>query len=339
MMNYYTLQDQADGTKKLVMQAGDIPTPTQSQVLVKVAAVSLNFRDYNIVRGRYPDPLPSSFIPVSDGAGEVVAAGEDVTHFAVGQRVASHFLPKWRDGEADYETLGVTMGGPLQGMLSQYALVDEDALIELPDYLSFAEAATLPIAAVTAWNAIRSVDTNPSRTIVVQGTGGVALFAVQFAKLHGARVIVLSSSTEKAERVKQLGADSVINYKTTPEWPQEILALTNGRGADAVLDVAGMSINQSLRALRPGGIVCAIGLLEGHTPELNILPLLQHQKQIKGITIGSHMMFTDMLRAMQEHQIHPIIDTAFAFENAAEAFDYLASGQQFGKVVVSVEAA
>lgn len=337
-MKQYILTSQANGAKKLALQEVTIPVPKSDEVLVKVAAVSLNFRDYYIVQGLYPEPLPTDIVPVSDGAGEVVAIGEDVTDFTVGQRVATHFLPNWRSGEPEYDNLSLKMGGPLPGMLTEYALVSQEALIAVPDYLSYSEAATLPVAALTAWNAVVvEGQVNAAHTVVIQGTGGVALFAAQFAKMHGAKVILLSGSDAKLMQLVELRADITINYKTTSDWPEKVLKHTGGRGADVVIDVAGMTINKSLRALRPGGTVCAIGLLSGHSPEVNLLPLFQYKKKIAGITIGSYAMYQDMLRAMERHQLHPYIGTTFTFSEAPEAFIYLAEGKHIGKVVVDLQ--
>lgn len=315
-----------------------MPEPGPHEVLVRVAAVSLNFRDYNIVRGGYPDKLPLPFVPVSDGAGTVVSVGTEVSSFKVGERVMTHFLPGWRSGEPNAAMLAQTLGAPLPGLLAEYAVLPATALCAIPDYLSFEEAATLPIAALTAWQAVVEVgNVNASKTIAIQGTGGVALFALQFAKLHGARVIITSSNDEKLQRAAELGADERINYKTTPAWDKEILRLTNTKGVDSILDVVGTTLNESLTAIKVGGHVSAIGLLNGHTPEVNIVPLLQHKKSIIGITVGSYAMLQDMLKAMEAHQMHPVIGASYTFENAQEAFRQVAKGDTFGKVVITIE--
>jgi len=321
----------------LAMQDAPIPTPGANEVLIKVKALSLNFRDYNIVRGGYPDKLTLPFVPVSDGAGEVVAVGAAVQNFKPKDRVMTHFLPKWRDGTPAAAMLAQTLGAPLPGLLAEYAVLPSEALAILPDYLSFTEAATLPVAALTAWHAVVAIGRiTAGQTVVVQGTGGVAIFALQFAKMHGARVIVTSSSDEKLKRAKELGADALINYKTTPEWHKEVLKLTNGYGADIVLDVAGTTLNQSLAAVRVGGQVSAIGLLQGHEPKVNIVPLLQHKKSIVGITVGSYAMLQDMLIAMETHQLHPIIGATFQFADTKQAFQQLADGDTFGKIAITI---
>lgn len=315
-----------------------IPELKPHEVLVKVSAVSLNFRDYHIVRGGYPNKLSFPFTPVSDGAGEVVEVGPLVTNLMPGNRVMTHFLPEWRSGQPTASMLSQTLGAPLTGLLSEYVALPATALALMPDYLSFSEAATLPIAALTAWQALVEVSkVNASHTIVVQGTGGVALFAVQFAKMHGARVIITSSSDEKLRYASELGADELINYKVTHDWVGEVLRMTDSKGADFALDVAGSTLNESVAAIKAGGHVNAIGLLQGHAPELNIVPLLQYKKSVLGITVGSYTMLHDMLAAMEQHTIRPVIGASFAFEDAKEAFHKIAQGDTFGKIVIALD--
>lgn len=314
------------------------PAPGPGQVLVRIRAVSLNYRDLVVVKGTYPVGLQPPFVPVSDGAGEVVAVGEGVSRVAVGDRVVGQYLQDWIAGELTEEWRRSSLGGPRQGLLRELALLPEHGLVHIPEHLSFVEAATLPIAALTAWSALFTHGhLQPGETVVLQGTGGVSLFGLQLAKLAGARTIVTSSSDEKRERAEALGADITLNYRTTPEWGAEVLRLTEGRGADHVLEVGGArTLEQSLRAIRYGGHVWLIGFLSGTTTELNLVAAMQRRARLNGIAVGSRTEFEAMNRAITQSGLRPVVDRVFPVEQVQDAFRYLELGAHFGKVAIAV---
>ncbi len=312
------------------------PSPGPRQVLVRIRAASLNFRDYLVVTGRYNPKMPLPRVPLSDGAGEVEAAGEGVTRFRPGARVAGIFVKTRRDGDPSEAHGKSALGGAIDGVLADYVLFDEDGLVSVPSHLSFTEAATLPCAAVTAWNAlvvqgrVKSGD-----TVLVQGTGGVSLFALQFARLAGARVIAISSSDAKLERALALGASDGINYKTTPDWDKRARQLTAGRGVDHVVEVGGSgTLARSFNAVRTQGHIAVIGILSGIAGELNIAPILHKHLTIHGIYVGSRAMFEDMNRALTLHQLRPVIDRVFPFEKIHDALRHMESAAHIGKIVI-----
>jgi NADPH:quinone reductase-like Zn-dependent oxidoreductase len=317
----------------------DLPTPKPGprEVVVKVGACSLNFRDLAIALGRYRGPVRDNVIPLSDGAGEVVELGAGVRRVKLGDRVAGAFFPRWVDGAVNAEHIRDALGGNLDGMLAEYVVLPEDALVKLPDHLSVEEGATLPCAAVTVWNAlVEQGRIAAGETVLVQGTGGVSIFALQFARLMGAEVIATSSSEEKLARAKALGAAHGINYKTTPEWDKAVLDLTDGNGVDHVVEVGGAgTLGRSLNAVRIGGRVSVIGVLTG-PGQINPTPILSRRPVVQGIAVGSVKMFEAMNRAIAVAQLKPVIDRVFEFGEAKEALRYLESGKHFGKVVVRV---
>jgi NADPH:quinone reductase-like Zn-dependent oxidoreductase len=302
---------------------------------VKIKAASLNYRDLLVVKGAYSRNLPPGLVPCSDGAGEVVETGDGVTHIKPGDRVAGIYMQTWISGELDESKAKSALGGAIDGVLAEYALFHEDGLVRVPEHLSYEGAATLPCAAVTAWNGlITSGGLKPGDTVLVLGTGGVSIFALQFAKISGARVIATSSSDEKLERVKQLGASDGINYKSTPDWDKRILEITGRRGVDHVVEVGGAgTLPKSLRAVRMGGHISLIGVLTG-AGEANPLPAVMKNIRIQGIYVGSREMFEAMNSAITLNQLHPVIDRVFSFEESKEAFRYMESGAHFGKVVI-----
>ena len=326
------------GLENLSLVERDLPEVKAGQVLIKVHAVSLNYRDLLFAWGLYnPKPnLPS--VPVSDGAGEVVAVGEGVTRWKVGDRVAPIFMQKWLSGPiATHHARTALGGGDLDGVLREYAVIDEDGLVAIPDHLSYEEAACLPCAAVTAWNALVNVgQVKSGDTILTLGTGGVSLFALQIAKLHGARVISTSSSDEKLERAKALGADEIINYKTTPDWEKEVSRLTGRAGVDHVVEVGGAgTLPRSIKATRVGGLISVIGVLaqgDGVDP----MSILMKSLHVQGIFVGSREMFTDLNRAVSLSHLKPVIDRIFDFDDAPAALAHMRSGAHFGKIVVRV---
>ncbi len=314
------------------------PQPTHGQVLIRVYATALNYRDLVVAQGGYGSGVKYPLIPMSDGAGEVVAIGEGVTRVKVGDRVAGIFFQRWLDGTLTKEKLKSDLGGTINGMLAEYVVLHEDGLVILPDYLSYEEGATLPCAAVTAWHALMTQGKiTAGERVLLLGTGGVSIFSLQFAKIHGAEVIITSSSDEKLQRAKELGADKIINYKTTPDWHKEIYKLTERRGVDRVIEVGGGgTLAKSMQAVRVAGTISLIGILAGAKAEVNPLPAVMKSLNIQGIYVGSRDMFEAINRAIAPHQIKPVIDRVFPFEEAKEAYTYLTSGAHFGKVVIKV---
>ena len=321
-------------------QAGGVPDPVPGpgQVLIRVQAVSLNYRDLLMAKGLYNPKLKLPIIPVSDGAGEVVATGAGVTRFKPGDRVAASFMPDWVDGPPDDEKGRSALGGGGVGMLAELAVLPEHGLVRIPSHLNIEEAATLPCAGVTAWNAlVESGGIKPGDTVLVQGTGGVSLFALQFARMAGARVIATSSSDQKLARALELGAAEGINYKTTPDWDKRARELTGGKGVDQIIEVGGAgTLARSMRAVRTGGYIALIGVLSGVTAEVNPMPILMKNIRVQGIFVGSRAMFEAMNRAIEIAGMHPVIDRVFEFDQAPQALEYLESGAHFGKVVVRI---
>ncbi|RYZ36532.1 MAG: NAD(P)-dependent alcohol dehydrogenase [Myxococcaceae bacterium] len=313
------------------------PQPGPGQALVRIHAVSLNYRDLIIAKGTYPGTKPP-IIPVSDGAGEVVAVGPGVTRVKAGDRVAPTFFQVWTDGERTPEKVAHALGGGVPGVLAEYVCLDAEGLALLPDWLSYEEGATLPCAAVTAWNAlVPQGGLKAGQTVLAQGTGGVSIFALQFARILGARVILTSSSDDKLAKAQRLGADGLVNYKKSPDWAQEVLALTDGRGVDHVLEVGGAAtLPLSVKATREGGHIALIGLLTGAPGKPDNAVTGHKQLRVVSTYVGSREMFEDMLRAMAPQKTKPVIDRVFPFEQAREALRYMESGGHFGKIVISV---
>jgi len=312
------------------------PHPGPGQVTVRVHATSLNYRDLMIASGRYGAPVALPLVPLSDGAGEIAAVGEGVTRWRPGDRVAGTFFQHWHTGPIRREAFQAALGGSLNGMLAEVVALAAEGVVAIPAHLSFEEAATLPCAAVTAWNAVvTNGKVAADYTVLVLGTGGVSLFALQFAKLHGARVIVTSSSDEKLTRAKALGADATINYRTTPDWDQEAFRLTDKEGVDHVVEVGGRdTFPKSLRALALGGTVSVIGGVSGFTSEVPLRDILGRSALVRGIYVGNRDMFEAMNRAIARHQLKPVVDRVFPFAEASAAYRYQESGTHFGKVVI-----
>jgi NADPH:quinone reductase-like Zn-dependent oxidoreductase len=328
---------QATGIDALTKADLPQPKPAHRQVLVKVLACSLNFRDLAIVLGRYRMPTKANVVPLSDGAGEVVEVGAGVTRVKVGDRVAGNFFQRWPGGHAGAETQASALGGSLDGMLCEYAVLEEEGVVKLPAHLSYQEGACLPCAGVTAWNAlVEHGRVIAGQTVLVQGTGGVSIFALQFSKLFGADVIATSSSDAKLERAKKLGASHGVNYKTTPDWDKAAVELTGGVGVDQVVEVGGAgTIAKSLGALRMGGKISMIGVLSG-AADLNPMLIMGKRANVQGISVGSTQMFEAMNRAIAVGKMKPVIDKVFGFDEAPAAFHHLQSAQHFGKVVIDL---
>jgi len=310
------------------------PQPGVGQVLVRMKAWSLNYRDLLVVAGAYNPRMKLPMVPLSDGAGEVAAVGTGVNRFKPGDRVACTFMQKWVAGQLTDDIARSALGGAIGGVLSEQMVFAEDGLVRVPEPSSFEEASTLPCAALTAWNAlVDSGGVKAGETVLVQGTGGVSIFALQFAKMHGAKVIATSSSDVKLKRVRDLGAAETINYKTTPEWGKAAAALTGG--VDHIIEVGGAgTMGESLRAVRPGGHIALIGVLTGGATTFNPVPILMRAIRVHGIFVGSRAMFEAMNRAIAFHAMKPVIDRVFDFGQVADALKHMQSGAHFGKIVV-----
>lgn len=325
------------GVENLIVEDVAEPTVASDQVLVRLHAASLNFRDLRMVAGQYDPRQPLPLIPCSDGAGVVEAVGADVKGVKPSDRVAPCFAPYWQAGEPERDAIRQTLGGPLPGTLAEKIVVPARGVVRIPESLSDEQAATLPCAAVTAWSALVTMgNLRAGETVLIQGTGGVSLFALQIAKIHGARVIATSSSDEKLERAHKLGADELINYRTDANWGKTAKKATpQSRGVDHVVEVGGGStLEQSLRAVRTGGQIHLIGVLSGTSSKLRLLPILMNQVRVQGVLVGHRESFAALMRAVCETELAPVIDRTFELSEARAAFEHLASGTHFGKVVI-----
>ncbi|MEQ1863048.1 MAG: NAD(P)-dependent alcohol dehydrogenase [Micropepsaceae bacterium] len=316
------------------------PEPGSGQVLVRLKAASLNYRDLATVLGGFGAAYKLPLVPLSDACGEIAAVGAGVTRVKVGDRVATMFFQGWLSGEPTMAGLGTALGGSLDGVWRDFALLSEQGVSKVPAYMSDAEAATLSCAGLTAWRSlIVEGGLKAGETVVVQGTGGVSIFALQFAKASGAEVIVTSSSDEKLARAKAMGADHLVNYKKTPEWSKAVREITGGRGADHVVEVGGAgTLTESLQSIRIGGHVSIIGVLAGPVRDLQIRHIMGPNAKVKGITVGSRDQFEAMCRAMALHKIKPVVDKVFPFAAPQEAFKHMAGQGHFGKIVVDLAA-
>jgi NADPH:quinone reductase-like Zn-dependent oxidoreductase len=327
-----------DGLKSLQAVTLPEPKPGPGEVLMKVRAVSLNYRDYMNVMGIKGVTGPIPRIPCSDGAGEVAAVGEGVANFRPGDRVVCPFMPTWLEGEYTQAHAAQALGGAVDGMLRELAVIRAESLLPVPVHLSLEEAATLPCAAVTAWDALHvRGGLKAGETVLVLGTGGVSIFALQFAKLAGARVLATTSSDDKAGHLLELGADAVHNYKTDPAWDDWALAQTGKRGVDKVIEIGGAeTLNRSLKATRFGGHIALIGVLTGTSAEIQTVQILRKGIRLDGIYVGSREMFAQMLAEIERVKLQPVIDSTFEFDDARAAFQRIESGRHFGKIVIRV---
>jgi NADPH:quinone reductase-like Zn-dependent oxidoreductase len=327
------------GIQALVVNEISAPELKSHEVRIKIRAASLNFRDLMMVTGVYNPNLKKPAVPLSDGAGEIVEIGDAVTRVKVGDRVMGIFMQKWLSGRPNEEAARSALGGGgPKGMLAESVVLHEDGVVHVPEHLSFEEASTLPCAAVTAWHALVTTgQIKPGDTVLTQGTGGVSIFAVQFALAAGARVIGTSSSDEKLQKLKKLGVSDLINYKKTPEWGKEVLKLTGGQGVDHVVEVGGAgTLTESLKAVRMAGQISVIGVLSGVESTVGPRPILVKSVCMQGIFVGSREMFEAMNAAISLHKIKPVVDKVFPFEQAKEALHYMESGSHFGKIVIKV---
>lgn len=326
------------GLSNLRLADRDTPQPGPGQVLIRMRMAALNARDLIVPErgyGRVTGELP--LIPVSDGVGEVVEVGKGVTRAKVGDRVCPTYFQNWIAGEPSVAAFSSALGGPLDGVMAEYVCLSEEGIVRVPDYLTDAEAATLPCAALTAWSAIVTQgQTCAGDRVLVQGTGSVALFALAFAKLHSAHVTVISSSDEKLDRVRAMGADATINYNSTPDWPRASRDITADRGGyDLIVELGGaQTLPLSLRAVRPGGTIAMIGVLSGLTVEASLGPIVARQVRLQGVTVGHRAGFEAMLAAMAQHQIRPITGATFDFEDLHFALHHQRDGGHFGKTLI-----
>jgi NADPH:quinone reductase-like Zn-dependent oxidoreductase len=326
------------GIDNVVLTERPEPRPGPGQVVLKMRAFSLNYRDLLVVKGLYNPKLKLPLVPLSDGVGEVVATGDGVSRVKSGDRVCPLFMQEWIAGELTEGKARSALGGGNEGVLAEYAVFHEDGVIQVPTHLSDPEAATLPCAALTAWHALMTEGHLCAGDVVlIQGTGGVSLFAMQFARLAGARVIATSSSDAKLSRVRQLGGSDGINYQSVPEWGDKARELTGSVGVDHVVEVGGAgTIGQSLRAVRPGGRISLIGILSGGG-SFNLTPILMKNVCVQGIFVGSREMFEAMNRAIVLHQLRPVVDRVFGFGEVRDALRHMESRAHFGKVCMEAK--
>lgn len=325
------------GLDKLVSVEREVIEPGPGQLRLRMTAACLNYRDLLTVQGLYNPKQPLPLIPGSDGVGVIEALGEGVQGFELGQRVATCFFQNWTGGDMPSEALLSTLGGPLDGTFCESMTLSEKGVIAVPEHLSDAEAATLPCAALTAWSALRQSAVKAGDTVLLLGTGGVSIFALQFAVAMGARVIITSSRADKLERARSLGAWKTINYKTDPKWGATAKDICGGRGVDCVVEVGGsQTLSQSLAALRPGGTMALIGVLSGLISDFNVIPVIMQGLRIQGIIVGHRDGFADMNRALEAHSLKPVVDKEFALDEAKAAFEFMAAGKHFGKIVLKI---
>jgi len=330
------IEIQQFGIENLALVEREMPQPKEREVLVKFHAASLNYRDLMMINGWYNPKLKMPRVPFSDGAGEVVAVGESVTKWKIGDRVTPIFMQGWIDGEIDFNKARTALGGDLDGVLRDFGAFEESGLVRIPDHFSYEEAATLPCAAVTVYHALfESGKLKPDDTVLLQGTGGVSIFALQLASIYGCRTIITSSSDEKLQRAKELGADELINYKEREDWDKAVLKLTEKRGVDTVVEVGGAgTLQKSVNAVKMGGHIGVIGVLSGKG-EFNPTSILMKSVKMHGIFVGSRQMFEQMnLMLCQHNHLRPIIDKTFDFSEVKDALKYMETGSHFGKIVV-----
>jgi NADPH:quinone reductase-like Zn-dependent oxidoreductase len=339
MMQAYRF-DGFNSLEDLKLYHEEIPKPQRGELLLRVHSVSLNFRDVAPVLGRYVQKSKPGLVPCSDAAAEVVEVGEGVTAYRVGERVISTFHPRWFGGPLPADWASESYGTWRDGWLTEYKVVSQEAVVALPDSLSYDEGATLPCAAATAWSALAGPATiRAGRTVLTLGTGGVSIFAVQLARVLGAQIIATTSNADKADRLRELGAHDIVNYSETPDWGTRVRQLTAGRGVDRVVEVGGpATINESLKAVAIGGEVVLIGFLSEENPGIDYFHLKGSGAVVRAISVGDRSALEDLCRTVQMTGIKPVIDRVFEFGNAKGAFEHLWSGRHIGKIVIKVTA-
>lgn len=339
-MEFYQLPAASEGPRELTRKTGPDPTPDSGEVVVRIAACSLNYRDLLVQSGKSGSGGDDPVVPLSDGAGTIESVGEGVDKWKAGDRVALTFFRDWEDGRFDMRYHKAARGGSCDGVLSELVAAPAHSLVAIPDYLSLEEAAALPCAAVTAWHGLmeRSRPLTADDTILCLGTGGVSIYALQIAKAVGAKAIVTSSSDEKLATARELGADDTVNYRTTPDWDKAVFQLTEKRGVDHVVEVGGPgTIEKSMKSVAAGGSIALIGVLTGFdAPQTSLFPLVTKNVDLSGIYVGNRAMFERMLSFFEKHEIHPVIDRTFSFYEAPDAYSYLEKGEHLGKVVFTL---
>lgn len=326
------------GLDHLELVDTDPPAPGHGEVALDVEAFSLNYRDLLVINGAYNPKLPLPAVPVSDGAGVVSAVGEGVTRVKPGERVMTHFVADWIDGEFERRYVGSTLGVPGPGLAAEQVVLPERTVLPIPKNFDSVQASTLPIAALTAWSVLATVgQLEAGETVLTLGTGGVSIFALQLGKAMGARVIITSSSDEKLERAKELGADHAVNYRENPRWDKSVLELTDGEGADVVVETAGIAtMTASMKATAAGGVVGVLGGVTGLSGEVNIAPLAMKRLRVFGILVDSRTQFEKLVTFLETYRIEPVIDRRFSFEQFPEALRHMEEGKHFGKIVVEL---
>jgi NADPH:quinone reductase-like Zn-dependent oxidoreductase len=316
-----------------------LPAPGPHEVRVRIRAVALNYRDLMVIRGDYNGGNAAPVVPASDGAGDVIEVGDQVTRFKVGDRVATTFFASWIEGRQTPEKSRHSFGGSIDGVLAQEIVVSQDALFKVPDHLDYNEAATLTCAGATAWNSLFVEGrARPGDSVLLLGTGGVSIWGLQLAKAAGLHAVITSSSDTKLDRARRLGADATINYTTTPEWHEDVLRATGGEGVEVVIEVGGAgTLKKSLLSTRMGGTVAIVGGVSGWGSEVDPFQMIRGAKHVTGIYVGSLAMLEDLARFVALHRIKPVVDRVFPFDQARAAYEYLDSGSHFGKVVIAVQ--
>ncbi|MEZ5344376.1 MAG: NAD(P)-dependent alcohol dehydrogenase [Pyrinomonadaceae bacterium] len=332
-MKAYEIQE--FGVEKLALVETERPKPGKNDVLINFRAASLNYRDLMMINGWYNPKLKMPLVPFSDGAGEIVEVGENVSKWKAGDRVMPIFMQGWINGGITYEKGKTALGGDLDGCLREFGAFHEESIVAIPEHLSFEEAATLPCAAVTAWHALKiSGSLKEGETVLLLGTGGVSIFALQFAKHMNAEIIITSSSDEKLGKADILGADRLINYRENPDWDEAVSVFTAKRGVDHVVEVGGAgTLQKSLSSVRVGGHIAVIGVL-ARKGDFDPVPILMKSVRLQGIYVGSRAMFEEMNEFISEHLIKPVVDRTFEFGDVTDALKHMESGSHFGKIVV-----
>ena len=337
-MRAYVIEKGSDSLDGLLQVELERPSPGPGEVLVRMRAASLNYRDQAVVTGKYfTGPVQRDTIPLSDGAGEVAETGAGVTGFAAGDRVCAAFFGNWVEGPSP-APMPLAHGSPLDGALAEYRVFPASALVRIPDHLTFEEAATLPCAGVTAWRALTELgELKPGKTVLCLGTGGVSIFALQFARMMGCRVVITSSSDDKLERARRLGADMTVNYRTHPEWHEEVRRLTGGRGVDQIVEVGGAgTLPRSYQALAWNGHIVLIGVLSRPEGDPSPYAIMRSAGHIHGVFVGPRRSLDAMTQAIAANGMRPVVDRVFPFEQTREAFEYQLAGRHVGKVVIGI---
>lgn len=326
------------GLNELKIEERPVPTPGPGELLIRMKAASLNYRDLLMVTGNYNPKLKMPMVPCSDGVGVIESVGQGCS-MKEGVRVSPIFARTWHDGPPFREMLKRTHGGPLDGTLQQYMVVPEADVVQVPDHLSDEAAAALPCAGLTAWSAlVERGPVRPGEKLLILGTGGVSIFALQFGKALGAELIVTSGSDDKLQRARDMGAHHLINYRSSPNWERDVYKLTGGQGVDHIVEVGGVgTLEKSIRSVKPGGSIYLIGVLAGKEAPLDLTPVLMQDIRIQGVVVGSRRAFENMNRAVDVHKMEPVVDRVFSFDESAKAFEYLKSGSHFGKICIKID--